>query len=515
MRPRISDAWALFAVDPVGRKGLDSLGNIAIKLAVHANAVISGRNGPASKCSEDSSLFSIESNAAVEAFQPFQVGSLGNFPYYWQNPGNLKFNEKTYHWVSAGLKANASPVQLAQPFTNLYISALSKVSYSLSNTDQAKLSQAQRDVTDQQGALLKAWQAAYGTVPAGTGGLEPIDIIINQITQTWASPPTTLEQLQQAHDINSVLNKTPASGKPILPALVNYLNALQSSISLVNATTMNSGYLQQALAAVQGPNAENGALETSDGRMRPAYDVSTPLEDILDGLNSTDKTKAFTLKMSIVRSSPTEYSVDMNDGRTDKVPIVDFLSIETDDGADLFQDKIVTGSDPAEIDATFMGVTTVYFGPVYFSKAAMENWYWISPIKDAMKNDGKDVSGFKFSPNPQIDFTKSGAFAFLTGVVISKKVSLTITSKSANYKTIAHTIQALPSANLKFLGMPMGSATGDSSKHKAIVTTNDEDASVVINFEPSSELVGDSLESTAFVLGVQTNYPTAEEKREL
>ncbi|MCU7917553.1 MAG: lamin tail domain-containing protein [Candidatus Thiodiazotropha sp. (ex Epidulcina cf. delphinae)] len=488
---------------------MGGLGNIAKKLAAHANAVMSEQNGSAADFSGPGSSSSIESDAVFKEFQAFQVGSLGNFPYYWENPGNLKFNEKTYNWISASLKANAFPVQLSQPFTNLYISALSKVSYSLSAADQAKLDQAQRDVMDQQGALLKAWQAVYGAVPAGTGELEPIDIIINQITQTWASPPTTLDQLQKAHDINSVLNKVPASGKPILPTLVNYLNALQSSLSLVNAATMDRGYLEHALAAVQHPTAANGALETSDGRMKPAYDVSTPLKEILDGLNSTDKSRTLTFKMSVVRASPTEYSVEINGGTTEKVPIVDFLSIETKDGADLFHDKIVTGTDPTEVDATFMGVTTVYFGPVYFLKAVPEYWYWVSPIRDAMMNDGKDVSGFKFSPNPQIDFAKSGPFAFLTGVVISKKVSLTITSKRANYKTVARDIQALPSAHLKFLGMPMGATMDGSSKHETLVTTNDDDASVVINFEPSPEVAGDSIESTAFVLGVQTDYPTA------
>ncbi|MES9852567.1 MAG: hypothetical protein ABW170_12145 [Candidatus Thiodiazotropha sp. L084R] len=454
-------------------------------------------------------MLTIEPDTVSKEFQAFRVGSLGNFPYYWQNPTNLKFNEKTYHWISAGLKANTFPIQQSQPFTNLYISALSKVNYSLSNSDQTKLNQTQQNIIRQQGAVLEAWQSAFGTIPAQTEDLEPIDIIIYKIIQTWASPPITLEQLQTSHDINGILNKVPMSGKSILPILVNYLNALQSSVTLINATTMSRGYLQQALAAVQNPITSNGAMETSDGLIKPAYRVSTPLKNILESLNSTDKSRIVTLKMSVARASQNEYSVEMNGGMIETIPMADYLSIDMDDGVDLFQSMLAADSDSAKVDATFNGVTTVHFGPANFSKAIPLNWYWISPIKDALKNGEKDISGFKFSPCPQIDFSKTGPFAFLTGVVISKRVSLKITSKCINYKTIARNIKALGNVHLNFLGMPMGTVIDGTSKHQATASTNDSDSSVSIHFEPPLEVTGDSIESTAFVLGVQTEYPTS------
>lgn len=482
-------------------------GNIAKQLATRTNAVILKQKR--SRTPHIASRQLAGAKTITATFQPFRVGSLGNFPYYWQHPANLTFNAKTYRWISASLRANTYPIQLSQPFTNLYISALSKVNYSLSNSDQSKLNQAQSNIINQQGSLLKAWQAAYGTIPARTETQEPIDIVIDTITQTWAAPPITLTQLQTSHDINGLLNNVPMSGKSILPVLVNYLNALQSSVSLVNAATMNRGYLQQALTAVQKPSMTNGALQTSDGGIKPAYRVNTPLDTILRSLNSTDTTNIVTLNMSVVRSTENRYSVDMNDGTTETLPMSDFLSIHGEDGVDLFKSIFASDSDKAIVNATFKGVTTIHFGPAYFSSADKTNWYWIPPIKQALENGDKDISGFKFSPKPQIDFSNTGPFCFLTGVVISKRVSLKITAKCANYKSIAKQIESMDSTHLNFLGMPMGSTRDDSTGHQASVSTNDKETSLSINFEPSREITADSIDSTAFVLGVQTNYPTS------
>ncbi|MGE0684422.1 MAG: lamin tail domain-containing protein [Candidatus Binatia bacterium] len=487
---------------------MNGLAVIARELAADANVVVLRQDRPTSQILWQATAADFEAFGSLAGLQPFTVGSLGNFPYYWQDPNNLEFNAKTYAWIAASLKANTSPVQLDQPFTNLYIEALSTISYSLSTIDQTELNQAKQNATDQQGAVLRAWQNAFGSIPLGTQSQEPIDIIMNKITQVWASPPTTLEQLQTAIDLKSILNKTPASGESVLPALSNYLNALDSSISLLNATTMNTAYLQRALDAVQRPTSDNSALKTSDGIMVPAYAVATPLQHILDGLNSTDSAKAFAFKMSVVRSSSTEYAVTTKGHRAVNVPAADFLSVLTDRNADLFQDKIATGSHPTGVDVAFTGVTMVYYSLVVFSMASLKNWYWITPITNAIKNGSQNISGFKFSPDPQIDFTKLGPFGFLNGVAISKNASLTLTSKGANYKTIAQAVQATPSANLKFLGMPLG-PIGTSSEYTASVVTNDADSSVQVNFKPSMAGVGDSMDSTAFVLGVQTNFPEA------
>lgn len=483
-------------------------GKIEALLAARANRTVANRNRPASQSVRSAQALDIKKGLLPTELRAFKAGSQGQFPYYWQNPTNLKFNIRTYHWISASLRANCDPIELSQPFTNLYISALSKVNYYLSSSDQIQLNHAQQNIILQQGAMLKAWQAAFGKIPV-KGEFEPIDIIMNEITQHWANPSVTVEQLQTAHDINNMLNNTPQSGKSVLPVLVNYLNALQSSVSLINAATMNRGYLGQALAAVQRPTLVNGAIETSDGVLRPAYQIVTPVDVIIHGLNSTDETRTVSMKMTVARDSNNRYALRMEDGTTELRSRNEFLSIETAEEDDLFQRLFTTGATNIDVDVTFHGVTDVQFGPMYFTKSPVSNWYWVKPIQDALLNRDEDISGFKFSPNPHIDFTSRGPFGYLTGVVISKKISLVIHCATSDYKTLAKNIKEQNTTQLNFLGAQMKYASNTGQRHQAIVSTNDKQSSLTIQYEPTPQSNIDTFESTAFVLGVQTIYPVS------
>lgn len=544
--------------------------------------------------------------------EPFMVGALGNFPYYWQNPRNLEFNAKTYTWMSSALKAtstnqpllnlashdirhlqvtllnawkqaygkfpdgegepinrilsaignhwatpstdltamvdsvnlnellNASPAsgktvipvladylnalgslasnnlalvasnntpqQLDQSFNSIYIDALSKVSYSLSSNDRAKLNKAHQDATDQQVALLNAWREAYGSLPSGDG--QPIDLIIGEIATNWANPSTNLTSMADAVNLNEVLNKAPASGKSIIPVLANYLDAINSVISLENASTMNQAYLRRALNAVQSPKANNGALQTDDGLFHPAYRIATQLSDILNGLKATKN--AISLKLSVSRFSESQFSVSIGGGTSFYVPILDLFTLSVDAEARYFSERIATSSNTTEIELTFTGVTLVNYGPVaYDLSTPNQYWYWIKPIKDAIKNGDSDVSGFKFSPQPQIDFSESGAFGFVTGVAISNYPSVQITVKSSDYESIEKTFEQKVKVGLSFLGIPLG-IQGSESTYSHNLSIDRSNQTVTITLEPPKELIaGNSLDSVGWVLGVQTEYPAA------
>ena len=435
--------------------------------------------------------------------KPFAVGALGNFPYYWQNPANLKFNHLTYGWISANLKAGALPIQLDQSFINYYIEALASVSYQLSTADQAQLTKAQQNAVNQQFALLSAWQAAYGSIPSGTATQQPIDIIINSIATNWAIPPTTLTAMQSSPDLNALLNNLPASGATILPVLKNYLSALGSSISLQNASTMNTGYLQQALAAVQTPTAASGALTTDNGLVNPAYLVSTPLADIIDGLNQTSN--SVTLNMLISPNSADGYSVSVNNSSPIKVAADEFFSLFIDDHLDYFKNLVAAGSAPVQLEMTFSGVTMVNYGPVSYNISTGQNWYWMQPILNALQNGGSDVSGFKFSPLPQIDFSAPGPFGYLSGVGISNYPSVKLTAAGAAYSSLAKTFDQPASFEATFLGVPLNNDLNQTYSIASEIDDSDSTATITLN--PTRSPNQPSTNSVAWVLGVQTVFP--------
>jgi hypothetical protein len=438
--------------------------------------------------------------------QAFQIGSLGNFKYYWQDPSSLQFNRQTYDWINSNLKSGVTPLQQDQLFTNIYIEVLPTAVYSLSAQDQAALNKAQTNATNQQMAVLQAWQAAYGTLPQTK---PPMDGIIAQIL-TWGNPTPTLEQIKRAVDFRRVLNKVPASGEPIVPVFANWLNAIGNSIGLQDATSRNAAYKELAKAAAQFPTADNGALTLNDNAVVPAFFVSTPLADIINGLSNTNN--AVSLSMAVTRSTSDEFTVTVNAKATFKIPVFDLLTIDFGGSAKYFQSDIATSDNKTTVNMSFPGVTYVAFGPKAFSEAEQKNWYWISPIRDAIANKGKGdtVSGFKFSPEPQgVDFGEGGNFSYVKGVAISNYPTITIEVTSDKYQRIQQTFEQQASVGITFLGIPLGIG-GSESTYSNHVSVDAANKKVTIKFSPPPELVaGVNRDSVGWILGVATEYPAA------
>jgi hypothetical protein len=326
--------------------------------------------------------------------------------------------------------------------------------------------------------------------------------VIETIVTTWASPSTTLDVLRDASDLTTLLNATPPSGEPVLPALVNYLATINEMRPLVNVATRNAGYLERALYAIQEPSSENGAITLDDGTERPAYVIATPLEAILKGLEATDSTA--TMKLSMTRRDDQHYSVTQQGGPSGKklgsttLPTASLCLKRRGDSCDVLAEQIITGSIPTNITGTFPGVTMVNFGPVEFSAVTGKSWYWPQAIKQAIDNGNKDVSGYQFRPDPQVDFSRKGSFGFLTGVAISKLPIYQVEMKDTNIS-----LQKFASKNwdLNFLGQ----GSSPSSGYTCTLLKNKNSAGLL--FEPASTLTADLTDLRAFVLGVRTNYP--------
>jgi hypothetical protein len=445
--------------------------------------------------------------------QPLNCGSLGQFPYHYQNSANLLFNHLTYNWINSSLVAGAAPAQLDTAlFSNQFITALSSVVYSLSKADQAQLVAAQQNASNQQVALLNAWVQAYGSLPAPKPGMAPIDAITSIIASTWAVPATTLTAMQASTNLNALLNNTPASGQPIRPVLAAWLNAIGSSISLQNAVTMNNAYLAEALNSVQHPavgNAPqgNGGLAVDDNNTYPAYTISPALSAIINSLSDPNANQ-ISVKMSVSRASQSDYQVSINGGGSFTIPILDFLSLSAGGSASYFQDQIATSSNQVTIEMTFSGCNLVNFGPAPFNMSTGNFWADFSPIQEAIHNGSRDVSGFKFAPDPGIDFSNNGSFGYVNGVAIANYPAISITVTSSNYQSILTTFQQTSSTAISFLGIPLASAT--QSTYSSTASQGGSTNTVTITLSPPQSLVAGNVNSSVgWVLGAELTYPCA------
>jgi hypothetical protein len=439
-------------------------------------------------------------------FQPFGVGALGDFPYYWQDPNTLDLNAATYRWIASALSAGNAPVRLDSYFTNRFLQALSKITYTLSSVEQAQLRQDQTTAINQQRQLLLRWQSTFGSLPHDANNTPPINLVMEQVTLQWASPPVELSALKDAANPLSLLNCIPPRADPVVPDLVAYLKAIAASVPLLNAIARNAGLLKAAIAGLQSPGPANGAVATSDGQMQPAFAVETPVQDILRGLSVSSQDR--TVKLQLAASAPTDGALNVvidSNGPAVSLPSKELLTLDTKGGSDPLQDLLATSGTASQIDVEFPGATVVQFGPVDFMEDPPKGWYWPAPLIEAAKNGTADVTGFKFALNPQIDFAPGGGFGFLTRVIISRNPSIKIRTSKAGAVRASASVIAGQRGQLRFLGRALG-GLGDSDGYMA---TAGGTAGEEIALTPAGPLGAADVNARAFVLGVEPCFPAA------
>ncbi|MGB1217887.1 MAG: lamin tail domain-containing protein, partial [Saprospiraceae bacterium] len=354
-----------------------------------------------------------------DELEPFITGGLGNFPYYWQDPRNNLFNIETYNWISANVKAGAYPIEqdTGSIFTNLTIQALGSVSYFLSTADQNALAADSSTIFNAQAQLLRVWKSAYGSIPPPSPTQEPVDKVIIVIATTWAFPATTFQAMLDAPVLIDLLNEVPPSGRPIIPVLVNYISVINASTSLQQASPSQSGYLARALEALQNPSLANGGLQTNNNKILPAYTVSTPLSDILEGLQKSSN--SFKVKMKITKGRESDLIIETAGNESLEIDVDNFLRIPDISGGNIFTNFLENNEGCIEMDLDFSSLTMVYFEPVPFDKSLNKYWFWKEPLLQSVQNGNEDITGFEFSPTPLIDFSENGPYGFLTAVGIS------------------------------------------------------------------------------------------------
>ena len=461
---------------------------------------------------KDKAADTLSASLGSAKLKSFDISSSGNFPYVWEDPRNLSFNQKTYEWISGSLKPKTSPAQFAPGtnFTNLYLQALTNISWSLSTAEQATLNQATQNTTQQQAAVLNAWKSSFGSLPAGTN---PIDEIASTIATTWANPATDLESIRNSINLGNLLNKVPAAGQPVMPVFVNWLNAYGASLALQNQVTMNNAYLRKAVAALQSPSVTNGGITLNDGNIVPAYIVNPQVSDIENAMSPANaKSNVTDLEMTVSQSSQSEFSVSIKGGASFKIPVMEFITFGVGGSANYFHEEIVKSGNDTTVHMTFPGTNLVTFGPRPFRQSGeSQSWFWMDPVRDAIKNGfpAKDVSGFKFATQPGItDWSATGPFGYLAGVAIANYPTIKITVKSSNFQKIATDFKQGVNTSVSFLGIELASAS--EATHSAKVDVNESDSTVTITLEPPKSLVaGNAVDSVGWILGAITEYPAS------
>jgi len=462
----------------------------------HIKAILAAE--ASEKLSHVDNSISLKSVIPTE-YLPFSVGSLGNFPYYWEDPATLDFNHLTYEWIASGLRANSDPVKLDGVFTNRFLSVISKIVFVLSEVDKQKLRDAQGKISREQHAVLTAWKVAFGSIPKGMPGNPSIDKVVEIIVTKWASPPTHLYCLINSNDPEKLLNKTPERGEQVIPSLMTMLSLLSSVIPLLDLVTHKNGLLGRVLEALQNPAIQNGAILTNNRQLVPAYSISPSVKEIIAGLSEQNDSHAIKLNLQAIPIGKNKISVSVKNDSRVEMRSTEILSLRKNRRNMLLSEVLSCEKSMTELEIDFRGSTPVCFAPVDFVKVTVENWFWPEPIIQAQKNTGL----VKFSLNPGFNFSDKGNFGYLTSALISNYPSIKLSTSTSHADEIESLLEKNIGSELCFLDRNIG-VVGARDGYNFERQGNN-----IILKPTSSDISSIALNPTAFVLGVTREFPVA------
>lgn len=453
----------------------------------------------------------ISGSLGITDLESLAINRFGNMKYDWKIQGRdgSFFNHQTHRWINAAFEENSEPLELSESFSGLYEIALGNIGYRFSNIDADTQLQRDKDIGFWEEKLIDAWFKIYSK-------LEGISVIVETIERDWADPSTKLDQIRHSEDLNALLKNVPASGAPIVPIFANYLNALESVVPFEQIEDANFSYLADARASVESPNSDNGGLILDDnpGIFVPYFHVSPNPLDIVESLK--DESRAVNISTS-VSTAPSfgYYDVRLVDGAEFSIAKRDFLTIEINGHDDVFDSHIATTNNEINVKLSFYGVTLVSYGPRIFDQLTSKGWLWMQPIIEAVldaqiDNEDDRVSGFKFLIDPNIDFSRNGPFGYSMGAVISNYPRIEIEVRGSNVAEIESVFEPFETVKISFLGVDLAVEGRDSAYRKSI----EADAGagkIAMTFTPPPELIaGRGVNATAWVLGIQPNFPLAD-----
>jgi hypothetical protein len=275
---------------------------------------------------------------------------------------------------------------------------------------------------------------------------------------------------------------------------------------------MNQGLLLDVQAAVQEPSATNGGIPLDDtaSTVVPAWTVAQGVSQIQNSLGNT--ASKIVVAMDVSQSSSSEYVVNVHGGGGFAIPFLDFFSLGIGSSASYFSDTITKSGNEVKVKMTWTGPTLVQYQPLNFDQATRLGWYYMTPIRDAIKNTGNvnniNVSGFRFAPDPQINFGKDGPFGFTTGAAIANYPSVEITVTSSDYESIEREFQQSTTSTLSFLGIPLASATESTYSNSTQVDASSKTVTITLT-PPPSLVASRAVDAQGWILGAVVDRPAA------
>lgn len=453
------------------------------------------------------------------------ASSVGDFPWFYMD-SNDNFNLNTFNYVNnrvAPATDGSGSATLTDAFDNDYSALLGQITFGLSSADQATLNTASTNADLQAGAVVSAYEQAYGAITdaelKAAGYVNKIDYITNVVVAgQWsgAKPPLTLQQLERARNLAGELPDMPASGQNLLPLISSYLGKMTSALPLEDAQGQGQWMLNQLTGNTQSPSSDNGGMQTKDSggntAEHVAYALGKSTAEISNDLNNSGRTIEVNMTANYVDETTTNVSVETYGGGV--IGWEDFFVFEAggETSEQYNMSSFVGTASTLTIQWSVSGYSLVDITPSAFQEDTLNGWYSAQPVAQAAQNEGKDVTGYKFGTSQvPYNFAEGGDFGILAKVMISNYPTIVMTVSEASYNDMETTLATQTKWEVSFLGIGLGG--GSESTYQATVQQNDQVQGYTITFAPSAPVTAvTDFDQRAYVLGGEVIYPGAQQQ---
>ncbi|MEV0675094.1 hypothetical protein AB0I60_01085 [Actinosynnema sp. NPDC050436] len=449
----------------------------------------------------------------IKDARPVNVGTAGGFPFYFRDKSNW-FTELAWTYLNyRPTPSSTVPGEYllgAELASTRYLTYLRDVQWLLSSADEQALEQGEIDHQEAAQMLVNDYERAFGEITddelEAAGSRTKVGYILDVQIPIWADKPNFKFQTGNVDDLEEALPNRPSESDGILVALCEYINALEKYLPILNMQGAARGRRNQAIKNTENPTKENGGLRTvaPDGKTtkyRVAYQPSREPKAIRADLEKAAKSSV-TITIKARHYQQGEASLEV-DGRAGGVIGWGGLLAFGTSSASYSVDRFAASQVSIDIAITMRGLSWVQAAPALLSEDAKTGWFAPDILEEAVKNDGKDVTGYHLFHYPASEVAE---FWMQQGLVLGCLPSIKVTYHAGRWNQAGEELRQSADLGVSLFGIPL--TVAHNRYKKANFERSVDGKSFTLTIEPpSGSEVPNLTDHRAHVLGVQVHQP--------
>jgi hypothetical protein len=438
---------------------------------------------------------------------PVDSGGLGGFPFYYETTKG--FQESTWNYInsSANISKDNDVILTGDLFESFYQRYLNNVTYDLSTKDSETLNKALANADDKAVQLIKEYERTFEEITKadmeGAKVRTKIDYIVDyQVRRVWADQSKPFDiGASDVTELEQQLPNMPTSGRKIINVMFQYFQAIRSAAPIVNSQIDALNRLDIVRANAKKPDRLNGGLKVFPLVGQESYRIRYNPDKDPDQIKKELDNKNSKIALKFSASNRTDGTAELKLG-SNAFGVIGWgglLGIATD-STSYTLDQFWSSQKKCDISITITGLSVLHFPPSRYSGG--KYWFAADILKEAVANDGKDVSGYEFAGDIPVD--QVAGLPMLQALAFGNPPSIQITYYEKSVTARAEELKKANSLTISLFGIPLASASARYQKAEVAMNESEEKFTITINPPARS---GNLFNHRALALAAKVGYP--------